>query len=61
MRSSAVILQDIGRWTDGWIAYSLYGIVVIAIFVFVIYKLRKGKERKRRNKRLRNEEIEKRH
>lgn len=60
MKINILLLQDIGRWTDGWIAYSLYGIVVIAIFVFVIYKVRKGKERKRKNERIRKEDIEKR-
>ena len=59
MKINILLLQDIGRWTDGWIAYSLYGIVVIAIFVFIIYKVRKGKERKRKNERIRKEDIEK--
>tara|TARA_R100000935_G_scaffold15425_2_gene30843 strand:+ start:60684 stop:60872 length:189 start_codon:yes stop_codon:yes gene_type:complete len=60
MRTTQILLQDIGRWTDGWVAYSLYGIVVIAIAVFLIYKLRKAKDRKRRNERIRKEDIEKR-
>lgn len=60
MKLNIILLQDIGRWTDGWVAYSLYGIVVIAIAVFLIYKIRKGKDRKRRNERIRKEDIEKR-
>lgn len=60
MRTTQILLQDINRWTDGWVAYSLYGIVVIAIAVFLIYKLRKAKDRKRRNERIRKEDIEKR-
>jgi len=60
MKQNILLFQDIGRWTEGWVAYSLYGIVVIAIAVFLIYKVRKGKERKRRNERMRKEDIEKR-
>ncbi|MAZ28077.1 hypothetical protein ACH3O9_08895 [Leeuwenhoekiella sp. A16] len=60
MKLNILLLQDIGRWTDGWIAYSLYGIVVVAIAVFLIYKIRKAKDRKRRNERIRKEDIEKR-
>lgn len=60
MKIDLILLQDIGRWTDGWIAYSLYGIVVIAIFIFVNYKVRRGKQRKRRNERIRKEDMEKR-
>ncbi len=60
MRTTQILLQDIGRWTDGWVTYSLYGIVVIAIAVFLIYKIRKAKDRKRRNERIRKEDIEKR-
>lgn len=60
MKMKTVLIQDIGRWTDGWVAYSLYGIVVIAIAVFLIYKIRKAKDRKRRNERIRKEDIEKR-
>ena len=60
MKTSTLLLQDIGRWTDGWVAYSLYGIVVIGIFAFLIFKLVKGKERKRRNERIRKEDIDKR-
>lgn len=53
MKISYILLQDIGRWTDGWIVYSIYAIVVIAIVAFVYYKWKKGKENKRRNEQLR--------
>ncbi len=46
------------RWTDGWLLYSIYGIVLIGIFAFLVYKLKKGRDRKQRNKRLRDENIE---
>ncbi|MCI5056753.1 MAG: hypothetical protein MRY83_11635 [Flavobacteriales bacterium] len=43
MKISYILLQDIGRWTDGWIVYSIYAIMVIAIVAFVYYKWKKGK------------------
>jgi hypothetical protein len=45
--------QNIGRWTDGWLAYSLYGIVVVAILIFLIVKIRKARKHRARNKELR--------
>ncbi|EMY82030.1 hypothetical protein pgond44_02263 [Psychroflexus gondwanensis ACAM 44] len=55
---STILLQD--RWTGGWVEYGIYGIVLIGIAAFLIYKISKGKDRKQRNKRLRDEDIEKR-
>ena len=51
-----LLVQDIGRWTDGWITYSIYGIVFIALIGFVIYKVVKGKQRRERNKRIRQQD-----
>jgi len=57
--STTTLLQE-SRWIGGWLEYSLYGIVVIAILVFLIIKIKQGKKRKQRNKQLRDNEQEKR-
>lgn len=50
------LIQDIGRWTDGWILYGIYGVVAIAVLAFVVYKVIQGKKRKARNKRIRHQD-----
>ncbi|WP_194851142.1 hypothetical protein [Nonlabens antarcticus] len=51
-----LMLQE--RWTGGWLEYSIYGIVVLGIAIFLLSKLTKAKDRKRRNERLREDDIE---
>lgn len=48
-----IVLQETSRWTDGWLLYGLNGIVVLAIIIFLIVKIRKGKKHKKRNQHLR--------
>lgn len=48
-------LTETNNWVAGWLEYSLYGIVVVAIVVFVLIKVKRGKKRRLRNKNLRND------
>lgn len=47
-----ILLQEEEHyWTEGWIEYSLYGIVVIGIVWFLISRLRKGGKKNREKNR----------
>ncbi len=50
MNSSLIILQ-LNRYTQGWVTYSLYALILIGIFAFIIHKLRNAKKRKNDNDR----------